>query len=168
MKPIVNDDYIPGKIIRHYDISYFAAWLKRTSQTLIVTSGGFDPIHIGHIRCIQGSSRLFPRGRLIVIVNGDGFLQRKKGKPFMNIEERLEIVAAIEGVDHVVEWADETQNVCGALEILKPDVFTKGGDRIPDNIPEWRTCIEHNIKMMFNVGNGGKVQSSSELIANAN
>ncbi|MAG26434.1 hypothetical protein CMI47_12865 [Candidatus Pacearchaeota archaeon] len=140
---------------------------RKKNKLLIMTSGGFDPIHIGHIRCIQESRTLFPNDIIAVLVNGDEFLKRKKGAPFMNIDERIEIVASIVGVDFAVKWNDDTQTVCKALELFKPDVFVKGGDRFPDNIPEWDTCIKIGCKMMFNVGVGGKVQSSSKLIANA-
>jgi D-beta-D-heptose 7-phosphate kinase/D-beta-D-heptose 1-phosphate adenosyltransferase len=142
-----------------------------SDMCVYVTSGGFDPIHVGHLRCIQETAKLAEGlrdrvGVVVVIVNGDGFLQRKKGFTFMPHEERMEIIAGIEGVDFVVGWDDGTQFVTGALEKLKPDYFTKGGDRTSaENVPEFGLCEEIGCKVLFNIG-GGKVQSSSELVKN--
>jgi cytidyltransferase-like protein len=142
------------------------------NEVLIVTSGGFDPLHIGHLRCLQESAKLkeekkYYKGRKIkfaVIVNSDGFLERKKGKPFMKLEERMEIIAGIGGVDYVVPWDDGSQTVTGAIEVLKPIMFTKGGDRDSStNVPEFELCEKINCAVVFNVG-GGKIQSSSWLI----
>lgn len=138
---------------------------------IVMASGGFDPIHIGHIRYIQDAKRTFTFEKilhdssvtLVTIVNDDQFLINKKGKALMQLDERMEIVAAIEGVDYVAPWhsVDGDMTVCGAIELLQPDIFVKGGDKLPKNIPEWDSCITHNVKLLFNVG---KVQSSSELV----
>ena len=131
-----------------------------------MTSGGFDPLHVGHVRCILATTEMadVDGGYVIIIVNGDGFLERKKGKPFMRAQERAEIIAGLRGVDAAVIWDDGTQTVVGAIEKLKPTYFTKGGDRAaPEDIPEWDICKEVGCKVIFNVG-GGKVQSSSWLI----
>jgi D-beta-D-heptose 7-phosphate kinase/D-beta-D-heptose 1-phosphate adenosyltransferase len=101
---------------------------------------------------------------LVVIVNGDGFLTRKKGFAFMPEAERSEIIAGIAGVDAVVIWDDGTQFVTGALDILRPIVFAKGGDRdSASNVPEFELCEKIGCKVIFGVG-GGKIQSSSELV----
>ena len=131
-----------------------------------MTSGGFDPLHIGHLRCILATSVMADKdgGYVVIVVNGDGFLKRKKGKAFMPEDERCEIIAGIRGVDAVVKWDDGSQTVIGAIEKLKPDYFTKGGDRAaPEDIPEWDICNEVGCRVLFNVG-GGKIQSSSSLI----
>lgn len=84
----------------------------------------------------------------------------------MPLKERMEIIDAIEGVDYVVPWeTGGDQTVCGALEILRPQYFTKGGDRTDfTNIPEWDVCKKLNCEIIANVGFGGKVQSSSDLV----
>lgn len=152
-----------------------AALLKELSDAreldtkIVTTSGGFDPIHIGHIRCIQESASIAtPNGLLIVIVNGDGFLTRKKGKPFMSHEERMQIVDALRGVDYVVGWDDGSQTVVGALESIKPDVFCKGGDRsLASNVPEVDICNKIGCRIAYGIGGVAKVQSSSDLIKNS-
>tara|TARA_B100000683_G_scaffold238551_1_gene244507 strand:+ start:442 stop:945 length:504 start_codon:yes stop_codon:yes gene_type:complete len=136
------------------------------SLPIYMTSGGFDPLHIGHARCILETTDMADAdgGYVIVVVNGDGFLNRKKGGAFMPEEERAEIVAGLRGVDAVLIWDDGTQNVIGAIEKLKPTYFTKGGDRAkPEDIPEWNICQEVGCDVLFNVG-GGKIQSSSWLL----
>ena len=138
------------------------------NERLIVTSGGFDPMHVGHLRCLIESAELTQkiggRTRLAVIVNGDGFLLRKKGYAFMPELERMEIIAGVRGVDYVVPWDDGGQTVTGALAVLKPFAFTKGGDRdAASNVPEFDLCEQMGTQVIFNVG-GGKIQSSSTLV----
>lgn len=123
-------------------------------------------MHVGHLRCLQSSAELAHSNKLplVVIVNGDGFLKRKKGFAFMPEMERAEIIAGVSGVDAVVLWDDGTQFVTGALEILRPVYFTKGGDRdSAANVPEFDLCEKIGCKVIFGVG-GGKIQSSSDLV----
>lgn len=148
-------------------------------RPVYMTSGGFDPLHVGHLRCIQGTvelancSEVHPsimKGLVVVVVNADSFLIRKKGYAFMPLEERMEIINGISGVDFVVPWEafGSDQTVIKALDILKPDYFTKGGDRFDaSTIPEWNICQEIGCKIITGVGKGGKVQSSSELVKRA-
>ena len=129
-------------------------------EKIVTVSGGFDPIHIGHIRMIREASKL---GKLIVILNNDAFLTRKKGRPFMPLEERKEILENIKGVDSVFVSIDEDDSVCKSLETIKPDIFANGGDRKDESeIREAELCRRLGIEMIFNVG-GEKVQSSSWL-----
>jgi cytidyltransferase-like protein len=147
------------------DLAAILQTCKTNGYRCVATSGGFDPMHIGHLRCLQASKALDPSTLLVVIVNGDGFLTRKKGKPFMPLPERMEIIDGIRGVDYVCSWDDGSQTVVGALEILRPNVFTKGGDRTgAENVPEFEVCQKMGCEVVFNVG-GGKVQSSSWLLA---
>jgi cytidyltransferase-like protein len=127
---------------------------------IVVTSGGFDPIHPGHISCIIDSKKF--GDTLVVIVNGDAFLTAKKGRPFQNLETRSLIVSGIAGVDYVIPFEiKDDPTVSKALAAIKPHVFTKGGDRVDKaSLPEWETCEEHNIKIVFGVGEDKQWSSS--------
>jgi len=136
----------------------------------VAASGGFDPLHRGHVQYLNSARMLGTDWdvRLVVIVNSDDFLIRKKGYAFMSLEERMEIIQNLWCVDHVVACIDQDQTVCETLRMLKngknwkPDIFAKGGDRNSGNIPEKAVCDELGIKIVD--GLGEKVQSSSELV----
>jgi cytidyltransferase-like protein len=127
---------------------------------IVATSGGFDPIHPGHISCIIESKKY--GDTLVVIVNGDAFLAAKKGHPFQNLETRSLIVSGIAGVDYVIPFEiEDDQTVSKALEAIKPDVFTKGGDRVDKaSLPEWDVCEQNNIEIVFGIGEDKKWSSS--------
>lgn len=133
-------------------------------MTLVCISGGFDPIHIGHVRLIQEACQY---GSLWIILNNDNWLLRKKGFFFMPQEERKEILEAIYDVAGVQisfhEPNCEDMSVCKELEYISPDIFCNGGDRVASNIPEYQLCESLGIEMIFNVG-GEKIQSSSKLV----
>jgi D-beta-D-heptose 7-phosphate kinase/D-beta-D-heptose 1-phosphate adenosyltransferase len=97
-------------------------------KTIVCTSGYFDPIHPGHISCILESKKF--GDILVIIVDGDSRAINKKGKPFIPATDRAEIVDAIKGVDYVIVHENpQARNCSEVLEVVKPDVFTKGGDR---------------------------------------
>jgi len=127
----------------------------------IAVSGGFDPVHVGHVRMIQGASL---NGDVLVIVNSDEWLLRKKGYVFMPFEEREEILLSINGVTKVVPVDDSDGTVCCALREHLPEYFANGGDRVQNNTPEMSVCEELGIKMVWNIG-GEKIQSSSDLVS---
>ena len=134
-------------------------------KKIVAVSGGFDPIHVGHIRMILDAATY---GDVVVILNDDEWLKEKKGYAFMTWEERAEIIRAIRGVINVVSTSDDYDGtVCNALRNLKKDVdldyFANGGDRILSNTPEMQVCQELDIGLLWNVG-GGKIQSSSTLV----
>ena len=138
---------------------------------IVAVSGGFDPIHIGHIRMFQEAKKL--GDKLVVILNNDYWLKQKKGKEFMPEDERKEIIEAIACVDEVFisEHPEKTdynnpieKSVCRELAKIKPNIFANGGDRFADDIPEFKLCKAMGIEMVFNVGYGGKVRSSSDLL----
>lgn len=135
----------------------------------VAVSGGFDPLHIGHVRMFQNAKSL--GDRLVVIVNNDNWLKKKKGYAFMPEAERKEIIESIKGVDEVVLTTHpkdpKDMSVSEDLRRIHPDIFANGGDRKPHNTPEDIVCKELGIEMVFNVGHGGKVQSSSWMIKKA-
>lgn len=133
------------------------------NKKTIAVSGGFDPIHVGHVRMILDASRY---GNVIVIANSDEWLKRKKGYAFMPFEERAEILSAIKGVAGVIEASDEDDTVCQTLKDLQPTFFANGGDRKKENTPEMEVCANLKIKMVWNIG-GEKIQSSSDLVSSA-
>jgi D-beta-D-heptose 7-phosphate kinase/D-beta-D-heptose 1-phosphate adenosyltransferase len=132
-----------------------------SKRVLVTVSGGFDPVHVGHVRLIAEAAQ---HGAVIVIANSDEWLMRKKGYVFMTWEERQEILYNFKGVVDVVKAQDDDGSVCKTLALIKPDIFANGGDRKDDNTPEVALCEHLDIEMLWNVG-GEKVQSSSELVA---
>ena len=143
---------------------------KKTKKKIVVmVSGGFDPIHIGHVRLMQEAKKL--GDKLIVVINNDNWL-KLKGKPaaFIPEKERKEIIEALGCVDKVIitKHSKKTKDisVCKELRKIRPDIFANGGDRKPDGdpVPEVAVCKELGIKIVYNVGRGGKVRSSSELL----
>jgi len=130
-------------------------------RPLIAVSGGFDPVHIGHIRMIRDAARY---GDVLVIINSDDWLMRKKGYVFMPWKERAEIMGNIKGVRIVTQVDDSDGTVCAALRRHKPDVFANGGDRKTQNTPEMDVCEELGIQMMWAIGGNNKPQSSSWLV----
>lgn len=142
--------------------------MKKDKEIIVAVSGGFDPIHIGHVRMFNEAKKL--GDKLVVIINNDNWLKKKKGYVFMPQEERKEVIEALEAVDEVVFTKHgpdpEDMSVCRELEKLRPHIFANGGDRKMGNVPEDAVCDRIGCKMEFSVGAGGKVQSSSWLVAN--
>ena len=132
---------------------------------VVATSGGFDPIHPGHVTCIVESKAL--GDTLVVIVNGDDFLVNKKGKAFQDLETRAAIVSAIRGVDYVVTFEiKDDPTVAVALRAVRPRYFTKGGDRVVGkSMPaaEEAACREFEIEIVDGVGRD-KVWSSTDFL----
>ncbi|MGE5297888.1 MAG: adenylyltransferase/cytidyltransferase family protein [Acidobacteriaceae bacterium] len=141
---------------------------KKTS--VVAVSGGFDPIHIGHVRMLKEAKAL--GDELVVIVNNDNWLKKKKGYAFMPEKERLEIIRNIKWVDRAVLTSHKRDpkdmSVVAELIKIKPDIFANGGDRKKGNVPEADICRKLGIKMVYNIGHGGKVQSSSWLVGKLN
>jgi len=133
------------------------------NKVVVAVCGGFDPIHVGHIKHFRDAKKL--GDILVVMLNTDDWLTKKKGYIFMSFEERKEIIESIRYVDKVTPVIDTDGSVAKTLRKLKPDIFAKGGDRTMDNIPESEinVCERLGIKIVFGVG-GGKIQSSSWLI----
>ena len=130
----------------------------------VMVSGGFDPVHAGHIRMIRHAAEF---GDVIVIANSDNWLYRKKGFIFMEWEKRVEILNAIKGVVLVDSVDDTDGTVCEAIRRLKPTYFANGGDRGKKNTPEQSVCEELNIQLLWSIGGDEKLDSSSELARKA-
>ena len=140
-------------------------WIKN----IIILSGGFDPVHKGHIRMFREAANL--GHQVIVGLNSDDWLSRKKGKPFMSWSERAEILESCKFVDQVWSMIDDDDTACDIIKQVaktykEKDVniyFANGGDRKRGNVPELNICKDLNVVMLWGVG-GGKIQSSSWLI----
>lgn len=127
---------------------------------VIALSGGFDPIHVGHVRMIKDAAN---HGKVIIFLNTDEWLERKKGYVFMPFRERKEILNSIKWVSEVYAAKDEDNSVCDSLFDHVPDYFGNGGDRKNNNTPEIQTCKKLGIDLVWNLG-GEKIQSSSDLV----
>ena len=159
-------------------------WNKDWKKSVIILSGGFDPIHKGHMRMFREASWL--GHQVIVGLNSDSWLCRKKGKPFMEFYERKEILEGIKYISSVVAFNDDDDSACELINRVRStynggmfnhsydDVnptgrndyeifFANGGDRTTDNTPEMDTCRLKDVTMLWGIG-GGKIQSSSWLI----
>ena len=151
--------------------------LKKAGKKVVMVSGGFDPVHIGHVRMFNEAKKL--GDELVVYINNDNWLRAKKGFVFMPEHERKEIIEAFEAVDRVIVSEHEPDttdmSVCLGLIKIKPHIFANGGDRDEKdaNNPNSSLYKERKIhkklgiQMVYNVGHGGKVQSSSELVKKA-
>lgn len=144
--------------------------VNKKKKIIVVVSGGMDPLHPGHVRLFQEAKKL--GDELVVILNNDNWLRKKKGYVFMSEKERKEIIEAIKGVDRVILTKHQPEpldmSVCAELKRIRPHIFANGGDRTENNIPEPEVavCDEIGCKIVFNVGKGGKTHSSSRLVAN--
>ncbi len=128
-----------------------------TPKKTIAISGGFDPIHPGHIAMIERAAKY---GEVHIIVNSDDWLVRKKGFFFQPWEDRKKILEAYTPHIHAVDDSDGT--VCEALRRIRPTYFGNGGDRTNKNTPELDVCAELGIEPVFELG-GGKYSSSSAI-----
>ena len=144
----------------------------KSNKKIVITSGFFNPLHIGHINLIKAAKEL--GDFLVVIVNNDAQVKIKGSVPFMEEQERIEIIKALRYADDVISAIDKDKTVAESLIVIAkkyPDAelfFAKGGDRNSGNIPENETkaCQDFNITIINGVG-GDKVQSSSWLLKSA-
>ncbi len=135
--------------------------MKRKHK-IVAISGGFDPIHIGHLKLIQDASKY---GKVVIILNSDSWLVRKKGYYFMTHEERAQLLKGMKKVHKVVLSLDQDDTVCETLKKINPDYFANGGTINKNTISkkEIDICKELDIEMIWHIG-GSKIQSSSELV----
>lgn len=133
-------------------------------KVVVAVSGGFDPVHVGHLEMFERAKKL--GDELVVILNNDNWLLAKKGYVFMSQAERKRIVEALRPVDRVIFTKHprnpKDMSVARELRALRPDIFGNGGDRKSHNTPEDDICREYGIRRAYNLG--PKVQSSSSLV----
>ena len=167
MKNVISKKFIKFRKALPSSVIHSVMKQKRQKK-IVVVSGGFDPVHIGHVRMFNEARKL--GDKLIVILNNDNWLKLKKGYVFMPEHERKEILEAFEAVDKVILSKHEKNtkdiSISKELRSIRPHVFAKGGDRHSGNIPtpEVTVCNEIGCVIINNIGFGGKVQSSSELV----
>jgi len=132
---------------------------------IILATGGFDPLHSGHIAYLTAAKQL--GDKLVVGLNSDEWLARKKGRPFMPLNERFAVVSALGVVDQVLVYNDDDGSSCDAIRLTRicyPDadiVFVNGGDRTAANVPE---MIFDDVQFVFGVGGSHKANSSSWIL----
>ena len=133
----------------------------------ILISGGFDPIHSGHIKLINDANKY---GDVIVLLNSDEWLRNKKGKEFLTFDERKIIMKNIKGVIDVIEF-DDSDKTCidgikKAKSLYKNNIikFANGGDRNNETTPEKEFCDKNDIETLFGIGGNDKSNSSSWIL----
>lgn len=139
-------------------------------QTVVLVTGGFDPLHSGHLAYLKAARKL--GDKLIVGVNSDPWLERKKGKNFLPLAERFEIVSALKYVDNCILFNDEDDTAIEAIRnvmMLFPFdkiIFANGGDRKQGNVPEEDPNLfpEREIIFLYGVGGTDKKNSSSWIL----
>jgi D-beta-D-heptose 7-phosphate kinase/D-beta-D-heptose 1-phosphate adenosyltransferase len=140
---------------------------------VVLVTGGFDPIHSGHIKYFEEAKLLADGGLLIVGLNSDNWLSRKKGKPFMPWSERSKIVGAIKPVGLVLQFNDDDDSsklAIKATRLMWPTtkiIFANGGDRVEGNnleIDYVKENQDENVEFVFGVGGSNKMNSSSWIL----
>ena len=136
-------------------------------EKIVLVTGGFDPIHSGHIQYIQAARKLGTK--LIVGANSDKWLRQKKGKEFMPWEERAAILRSIRGVDEVWSFNDDdnsARDLIRQVRNVNPEakiIFANGGDRTDKNVPE-QDIKDDNLEFVFGIGGENKANSSSWIL----
>ena len=134
---------------------------------IILVSGGFDPIHSGHIKLINDANKY---GDVVVLLNSDEWLQNKKGKEFLPFSERKFIMQNIKGVIDVIEFDDSDKTCIDGIQkaksLFKNNLikFANGGDRNNNTTPEKDYCDKNNIETLFGIGGNNKSNSSSWIL----
>ena len=140
---------------------------EKKMHDIVIVSGGFDPIHSGHIKLIEDASS---HGNIIVLLNSDEWLKNKKGKAFLPFEERKIIMSALRNVIDVI-ICGQVDNTCidGIEKVVKkyPNYkikFANGGDRNSNSTPESIYCEKNGIDLLWGIGGDNKLNSSSWIL----
>ena len=134
---------------------------------LVLISGGFDPIHSGHIYLINEASK---HGKIVVLLNSDEWLRKKKGKEFLPFNERQIIMKSIKNVIEVLSFDDQDLTSVDGIKkamVKFPNykiIFANGGDRGVETTPELEFCKKNNIETLWGVGGSNKSNSSSWIL----
>tara|TARA_Y100000768_G_C23962375_1_gene676051 strand:- start:576 stop:1028 length:453 start_codon:yes stop_codon:yes gene_type:complete len=140
---------------------------EKIMPDIILISGGFDPIHSGHIKLINDANK---HGDVVVLLNSDQWLQNKKGKEFLSFDERKIIMQNIKGVIDVIEFDDSDKTCIDGIKKAKSLYknneikFANGGDRNNNTTPEKEFCDNNNIETLFGIGGDDKSNSSSWIL----
>ena len=140
------------------------------TSSIVLVTGGFDPLHSGHISYFKSAKAIAPLSPLAVGLNSDDWLRSKKGKPFMPINERISIVRELKMVDAVIEYDDSDNTSNSAIEqllqIYDKVIFANGGDRHNENVPEYEMFKDDNkVIFLWAVGGVNKLNSSSWILS---
>lgn len=127
----------------------------------VLVSGGFDPPHTGHCHLLLGAVMY---GKIIIALNSDDWLIRKKGYRLMPWIDRANVMLSFKNVADVIKVDDSDDTICEALRRIRPDYFANGGDRSKADPREHAVCKEFGIEELFKVGGEKKMQSSSALV----
>jgi len=136
-----------GQVIESKNLAEVILSEKKQNKIIVSTNGCFDILHVGHVRYLQESKK---QGDILVVyLNSDASVKRLKGesRPLNNESDRAEVLAALGCVDYVVLFEEDTP--CNLIEIVKPDIHTKGGDYNPDNLPETKVIRENGGDLVF-------------------
>lgn len=134
-------------------------------KNIVIVTGGFDPLHSGHVSYLNHADHL--GDHLVVGLNSDAWLTRKKGRPFMPWRERMIVLDNLHMVDEVIEFNDDDGSSCDAIRQIREKypnahiIFANGGDRTKDNIPE---MVFDDVEFVFGVGGEDKANSSSWIL----
>ena len=146
--------------------------IKSPEKRVVLVTGGFDPLHSGHLAYFRAAKTL--GDTLIVGINSDSWLKRKKGRSFYTWDERFQLIKNLNMVDYIVEFNDDENNSINAIKQatrIFPGakiIFANGGDRTAENIPEMRMLDDElykdNLEFVFSVGGDNKMNSSSWIL----
>ena len=145
----------------------FRVLVRSPEKRVVLVTGGFDPLHSGHLAYFKAAKAL--GDTLVVGINSDSWLKRKKGRSFYTWNERFQLIKNLEMIDYVIEFNDDENNSINAIKQSTQTfpgakiIFANGGDRTSENIPEM-SLNDNNLEFIFGVGGNFKMNSSSWIL----